>query len=313
MDEIGRGGLSCPLSLSQNDICQQRCESPTQQECSHKEIMSEITLVPQEYRKELVLEMNYNQEEVNDIHQSNNVKNATQERLQETSDEPDMCDNSCQTRESLFNPRSDNSDDILPYEEQNIEISHNSSNTPRRSRTGSYPKDPGSYSKRSFYHSNSIPAPTAVQDQCPKCRLALKEANNSSTSSRIPAPAGWSVHNSSNSPEHCNDYFGVDNDEPYQGHHILQPEIECDVRYGNICRKPIIGSGERYDSFLYDSGQKTSSTTMSSNCQNNSNTTRNYKIIPNSRHRAEAVIDVDSNRPFSIESTKSAPDVIATH
>jgi ribosomal protein L9 len=40
--------------------------------------------------------------DLSDIHQSNNVRNATQERLQVSSEEHETHDMECQTRESLF-------------------------------------------------------------------------------------------------------------------------------------------------------------------------------------------------------------------
>ncbi|KAF7988031.1 hypothetical protein HCN44_007525 [Aphidius gifuensis] len=289
LDEIGRSGLS------QTDICQQRCESPTQ-ECSHKDIIPEMTLVPQDYKKELVLEMNYENEETNDIHQCNNFKNATQERLQETNDEPDMCDNSCQTRESLFYPCNNNTDDILQYDNDNIDLSINNSN---------------SYKNENYYHCNSISSTKKNQEKCPRCRLTLIKPSVSNTNSHIPAPAGWSIHNSSDLSDNCDNYYQNDNDKNYHRHHTHDLKIDTHNKYDNICKKQIIGSGERYESFIFDCDKKKSDTTVSSNSHNSD--IRKYPITQNSHHRAEAVIDIDSNRPFSIESTKSAPDVIATH
>lgn len=147
--------------------------------------------------------------ELHDIHQSNNVRNATQERLQESIEEPEMRDNGCQTRESLFDP-------VMGQP---------------------------SFTTFGFRSDSGI-----IGTPCPKHNCLV-----------MPAPPGWQT-------------------EPQS---FLYPSNKTNSSCGYI------GAGERYDS------------------------SNSSSVDP--RYRAEAVIEMDQKRPFSIESTKSAPDVIATH
>ena len=84
-----------------------------------------------------------------------------------------------------------------------------------------------------------------------------------------------------------------------------------------VMRQRTMGSGENYG-FLYGADDKelsehtTSSGTSSQRSGVGAKPVRCPQVA-DSRFKTEAVIEVDQKRPFSIESTKSAPDVIATH
>ncbi|EZA61091.1 hypothetical protein X777_08303 [Ooceraea biroi] len=244
------------------------------------------TMITQEYTKDLVLEMAYNGGEITDIHQSNNVSNATQERLQESSEEPEMRDNCCQTRESLFEPRIP--DAVMPL------------------------------GFTTFGQQSA--------SQCSGCSPASRGRDGSMgvcpKHNPIPAPPGWATHESS-FPLPQQAQYPEQLDYPsYQRYQSPKPSREPSGVYRQspkFARQPTVGSGERYGSSMYGSGHGSSNTTSSTSQHSSSGTSSGKRqqgqlaTTADPRYRAEAVIEVDQRRPFSIESTKSAPDVIATH
>lgn len=263
--------------------------------------------------------MAYNTRDMHDIHQSNNVSNATQERLQESSDEPEMRDNSCQTRESLFETRIP--DNVMPVGFTTFGVrgpsSQNGTNhlhyhrhhhlhhqSPPQSRQTSQP------SQQSSEHSS--------QQQCSGCSPASRGRDGSMgicpKHNPIPAPPGWSTHEPGYSlPPHQGSAYPEPPDYPsYQRFQSPKPSRENSVyrQSPKLLRQGTIGSGERYGSSIYGSGHGSSN---ASSTQHSGTPKCPEQTTPDPRYRAEAVIEVDQRRPFSIESTKSAPDVIATH
>ncbi|KOC69097.1 hypothetical protein WH47_09654 [Habropoda laboriosa] len=277
LDELGRKATPCPISSSRTDIRDRGSGSPSLEVIPSKELLPPTTLIAQDYAKDLVLEMAYNTRDMNDIHQSNNVSNATQERLQETSDEPEMRDNSCQTRESLFEPRIP--DNVMGF-------------------TTTHSQQQGS--------------------QCSGCSPASRGRDGSMgicpKHNPIPAPPGWSTHESSYPLSmHQGSPYPEPPDYPsYQRFQSPKPSRENSAYRDSpkLLRQGTVGSGERYGNSIYGSGHGSGNTTST---QHSSTSKCPQQTTPDPRYRAEAVIEVDQRRPFSIESTKSAPDVIATH
>ncbi|XP_043271305.1 uncharacterized protein Neto [Venturia canescens] len=350
LDEIGRKTTPCPVSLSRTDLRDHGSESPSVEVDSSKELIP-TTMIAHEYTKELVLEMKYGTKEVNDIHQSNNVSNATQERLQESSEELEMCDSSCQTRESLFEPRIlDASITSAPFstfgyrrtsEGQNgVSPSHRV--TPQQSEERhqhyhhhhhQHPHPPSrkcSQHSHQSHPSNSPPSRHPVSEQCSVCLSSNSREGSLVICPKhnpIPAPPGWSLHDPP--------YPLLDDPRPpedvgcltYKRYQSPKPERTASNNRNHqqhqspvYTRQNTVGSGERYDSLIYGSARASSN--AASNTTSGSNVTGSggsqHSATPkyiqtDPRYRAEAVIEVDQKRPFSIESTKSAPDVIATH
>ncbi|EFN85188.1 hypothetical protein EAI_06382 [Harpegnathos saltator] len=273
LDELGRKPTPCPISTSRTDLHDRGSESPSLEVLPSKELMPPTTMIPQEYTKDLVLEMTYNANDITDIHQSNNVSNATQERLQESSEEPEMRDNCCQTRESLFEPRMP--DAVAPLGFTTFGCSGCSPAS--RGRDGS-------------------------MGICPK-------------HNPIPAPPGWSTHESSYPlPIPQPGQYPEQLDYPsYQRFQSPKPSREPSVyqQSPKLTRQTTVGSGERYGSSMYGSGHGSSNTTTSSSQHSAGTPKRQPQAAADPRYRAEAVIEVDQRRPFSIESTKSAPDSVA--
>lgn len=271
--------------------------------------------------------MAYNTRDMNDIHQSNNVSNATQERLQESSEEPEMRDNSCQTRESLFEarisdngvplgfttfgvrgPSSQNGTNHL-HHHRHHHLHHHQS--PPQSRQSSLP------SQHSASQQCSEQSSQQVASQCSGCSPASRGRDGSMgicpKHNPIPAPPGWSTHES-NYPSalHQGTPYPEPPDYPsYQRFQSPKPSRENSAyrQSPKLLRQGTAGSGERYGSSIYGSGHGSSNTSSAQH----SGTPKCSQTTPDPRYRAEAVIEVDQRRPFSIESTKSAPDVIATH
>ncbi|XP_076239143.1 neuropilin and tolloid-like [Calliopsis andreniformis] len=318
LDELGRKATPCPISSSRTDIRDRGSESPSLEVVPSKELLPPTTLISHEYTKELVLEMSYGTKDINDIHQSNNVSNATQERLQETSEEPEMRDNSCQTRESLFEPRL--SDASMPlgfttfgvrgpssqngtnhmHHHRHHHLHHHQSST--QSRQSSVP----------LQHSTS----SEHTSQCSGCSPASRGRDGSMgicpKHNPIPAPPGWSSHEVTYSAHQGSSYPEPPEYPSYQRFQSPKPSRENSAYHESpkLTRQGTIGSGERYGSSIYGSGLPSSNTPSS---QHSSTPKCPQQATPEQRYRAEAVIEVDQRRPFSIESTKSAPDVIATH
>ncbi|XP_031842369.1 neuropilin and tolloid-like [Nomia melanderi] len=317
LDELGRKATPCPISSSRTDIGDRGSESPSLEVVPSKELLPPTTLIAQDYTKELVLEMAYNTRDMNDIHQSNNVSNATQERLQESNDEPEMRDSSCQTRESLFEmplgfttfgvrgPGSQNGTNHLHHHRHHHLHHHQSPSNSRQSSQLSQQQS----SEHSPEHSTS---------QCSGCSPASRGRDGSMgicpKHNPIPAPPGWSTHESSYPlPLHQGSPFKEPPDYPsYQRFQSPQPNRENSAyrQSPKLVRQATVGSGERYGSSLYGSGAGSGNTP---NSQHSSTPKSTQQTTPDPRYRAEAVIEIDQRRPFSIESTKSAPDVIATH
>lgn len=296
--------------------------------------MPPTTMISQEYTKDLVLDIAYNAGDITDIHQSNNVSNATQERLQESSEEPEMRDNSCQTRESLFEPRILDAMASIGFTTFGVRApsSQNGTNfhhhyhhhhqqqqqSPQRSHLesaqSSQPSSqPSTQTSQHSSHQQSI-------SQCSGCSPASRGRDGSMgvcpKHNPIPAPPGWSMHESSYPPSMPQvAQYPEQLDYPsYQRYQSPKPGRDVGGVYRQspkFARQPTVGSGERYGS-VYGSGHGSSNTTSSTSQHSSGNTpTKRQPVDP--RYRAEAVIEVDQRRPFSIESTKSAPDVIATH
>jgi len=278
--------------------------------------------------------MTYNTSEITDIHQSNNVSNATQERLQESNEEPEMRDNCCQTRESLFESRIP--DAVMPLGFTTFGVrppsSQNGTNhllhhhhyhqpqqqSPQRSH-------PSIQSSQSSLQLSQPGSQQQIVSQCSGCSPASRGRDGSMgvcpKHNPIPAPPGWSTHES-NYPlsQQAIAQYPEQLDYPsYQRYQSPKASREPSGVYRQspkFVRQPTVGSGERYGSSIYGSGH--GSNTTSSVSQHSSSGTSSAKRqqghpAADPRYRAEAVIEVDQRRPFSIESTKSAPDVIATH
>lgn len=296
-------------------------------------------MIPQEYTKELVLEMTYNASDITDIHQSNNVSNATQERLQESSEEPEMRDNCCQTRESLFEPRIP--DAVMPLGFTTFGVrapsSQNGTNlhhhhhhyhhrqqlqqSPQQSHQSAQSSQPSSQSSQQSSQQHSV-------SQCSGCSPASRGRDGSMgicpKHNPIPAPPGWSSHEPNYPvPVPQTAQYPEQLDYPsYQKFHSPKPSREPSIGAyrqsidkTKFIRQDTLGSGERYGSSMYGSGHGSSNNTSSTSQHSSGNTPTKRQPQPtlDPRYRAEAVIEVDQRRPFSIESTKSAPDVIATH
>ncbi|KAL6434961.1 hypothetical protein ACFW04_005250 [Cataglyphis niger] len=327
LDELGRKSTPCPISSSRTDLRERDSESPSLEVLPSKELMPPTTMISQEYTKDLVLEIGYNTGDITDIHQSNNVSNATQERLQESSEEPEMRDNSCQTRESLFEPRildamgfttfgvrapsSQNGTNLHHHyhhhhQQQQLTPTHLTENI-QSSQPSSQPSS--QTSQHSLQQSMS---------QCSGCSPASRGQDGSMgicpKHNPIPAPPGWSMHESSyplSVPQVAQ--YPEQLDYPsYQRYQSPKPGRDPYRQSPKFTRQPTVGSGERYGSSVYGSGHGSSNTT-SSTSQHSSTPSKRQPQPVDPRYRAEAVIEVDQRRPFSIESTKSAPDVIATH
>ncbi|KAG7213649.1 hypothetical protein KM043_002895 [Ampulex compressa] len=263
LDELGRKSTPCPISSSRTDIRDRGSESPSLEVVPSKELLPPTTLIAQEYTKDLVMEMTYNARDMNDIHQSNNVSNATQERLQECSEEPEMRDNSCQTRESLFEPRappspmgfttfgvrgpsSQNGTNYLHHHR------HHHHHHPQQS-----PQDSQQSSQQSSEHSSQ-----QQTSQCSGCSPASRGRDGSMgvcpKHNPIPAPPGWSTHESS---YHQSSPYPEPLDYPsYQ--RFPSPKHAREA-YGQSGRQATVGSGERYGSSIYGSGHASSNATSS--------------------------------------------------
>ncbi|XP_018351264.1 PREDICTED: uncharacterized protein LOC108753835 isoform X2 [Trachymyrmex septentrionalis] len=334
LDELGRKSTPCPISVSTTDLHDHGSESPSLEVLPSKELMPLTTMIPQEYTKDLVLEMTYNASDIIDIHQSNNVSNATQERLQESSEEPEMRDNCCQTRESLFESRIP--DAMVPYgfttfgvrapSSQNGTNHHHHHFHLHRQQSQQSPQQ-SHQSVQSSQTSSQSPQQSSQQQnisQCSGCSPASRGRDGSMgicpKHNPIPAPPGWSTHESSYPlPVPQAAQYPEQLDYPsYQKFQSPKPSRESSSVYRQspkFIRQATLGSGERYGSSIYGSGHGSSNTTSSTSQHSSGNTPTKRQPQPtlDPRYRAEAVIEVDQRRPFSIESTKSAPDVIATH
>ncbi|XP_063974553.1 uncharacterized protein LOC135161167 [Diachasmimorpha longicaudata] len=311
LDEIGRKSTPCPISVSHTDLRQHPTDTPSLEIDSSKDLIPTATIIAHEYTKDLVLEMKYNTKDIIDIHQSNNVSNATQERLQETTEEPQMCDNSCQTRESLFDPRIP--DPVIP----SPAFSTFGYNSVSNSRNGVYPGVRQSSRNRTYNSPQHNHGSTSKHSSvCSNCSPASRGRDASGTicprHAPIPAPPGWSVHDPPYPaviPIHPEDPEYL----TYQRYQSPKPERDVKVYQPGIVKQRTIGSGEKYGSFLYGSERESSNTASNTNTSSSQHSGTPRCPVPDPRYRAEAVIEVDQRRPFSIESTKSAPDVIATH
>ncbi|XP_046472716.1 uncharacterized protein Neto [Neodiprion pinetum] len=267
LDEIGRKTTPCPLSSTRVDSCDHRgsSESPSLEVAPSKELLppptttttttgSSCALMGHDYTRELLArEADYSAMEINDIHRSNNASNATQERLQESSEEPETRDNACQTRESLF--------DGVPI--------------PRRTTSGSH---------------------------CSGCGCGPSAACARHSALIPPPPHGWSLHDPRfpEPPDYLCSYQRFQSPKPGNREPFHSP--------GKFSRQSTLDSGTTGTT----AGSQHSSGSAPSN-QTTAGTPTSRRNDP--RYRAEAVIELPEleRRPFSIESTKSAPDVIATH
>lgn len=324
LDEIGRQATPCPVSATRTEIGDIESESPSIEGVTTKELLTPSTIIAHEYTKELVMEMHYDPKnrndineinDYNDIHQSNNVSNATQERLQESSEEPETRDNACQTRESLFE-----------YRTPDTYVKPSFTTFGFRA-----PSSQNGSAHQHIYHQSS-PTKSISSKQsslrshkCSGCSPGSKGREESiivcPKHSVVPAPPGWSHYDPPYPPD---SQYPDPLDFTYQRY--PSPKNNRDPSLSQSPKRHhIAGSGERYGSILGSArgsiigpgvisapGSMTGSGHGSSNT-NSSNNSGTPKRIGESRYKAEAVIEVDQKRPFSIESTKSAPDVIATH
>ncbi|XP_034950672.1 uncharacterized protein Neto [Chelonus insularis] len=314
LDEIGRKATPCPISSTQTDIRQRSSESPSLEIDSSKELIPPTTLIAQEYTKELVLEMNYGTTEINDIHQSNNVSNATQERLQESTEEPEMCDSSCQTRESLFDPRI--VDPGIPSPAFSTFGYRSATNSQNGVSTSSRKSSQGQLSRQSpkqiSLNSSGVRRPS---EQCSICSSTVRQDSGNGICPKhtpIPAPPGWSVHEPPYSPVLTSGGYTESDYPSYQRYQSPKPErVAKNYQESSLVRQATVGSSEKYGGSSYGSGRGSNNTASNAHSSPHSGTPKYSPSDP--RYRAEAVIEVDQKRPFSIESTKSAPDVIATH
>ncbi|XP_011690828.1 PREDICTED: uncharacterized protein LOC105451836 [Wasmannia auropunctata] len=335
LDELGRKSTPCPISVSTTDLHDHGSESPSLEVLPSKELMPPTTMIPQEYTKDLVLEMTYNASDITDIHQSNNVSNATQERLQESSEEPEMRDNCCQTRESLFEPRI--SDTMVPaigfttfgvrapssQNGTNFHSHHHHHHLHRQqSQQSPQQSHQSAQSSQPSLQSSQPSSQQQIISQCSGCSPASRGRDGSMgicpKHNPIPAPPGWSTHESSYPLPQVAQYPEQLDYPSYQRFQSPKPGRESSGVYRQspkFLRQATVGSGERYGSSTYGSGHGSSNTTSSTSQHSSGNTPTKRQPQPplDPRYRAEAVIELDQRRPFSIESTKSAPDVIATH
>ncbi|XP_020286110.1 uncharacterized protein LOC109855858 [Pseudomyrmex gracilis] len=336
LDELGRKSTSCPISTSRTDLRDHGSESPSLEVLPSKELMPPTTMIPQEYTKDLVLEMTYNAGDITDIHQSNNVSNATQERLQESSEEPETRDNCCQTRESLFEPRLSDTPMQLGFTTFGVRApsAQNGTNFHHHHHYHHHHQPHSQTSQQSSHPSGQSSQPSSQSSQPGSQPQSISQCSGCSPASRgrdgsmgicpkhnpIPAPPGWSTHESSYpiSASQTVQYPEQLDYPSYQRFQSPKPSRDSSGVYRqspNLIRQPTVGSGERYGSSMYGSRHGSSNNTSSTSQQSSGNTPtkRQPQPTPDPRYRAEAVIEVDQRRPFSIESTKSAPDVIVTH
>lgn len=326
LDEIGRQTTPCPVSATRTEIGDIESESPSIEGVTTKELLTPSSIIAHEYTKELVMEMHYDAKnrndineinDYNDIHQSNNVSNATQERLQESSEEPETRDNACQTRESLFEYRTP--DTYIKPSFTTFGFRAPSSQN-------------GSSNQHIYHQSSPVKSISSKQSslrsqpshKCTGCSPASRGREESVTScprhSVVPAPPGWSHYDHPHPPVISDSQYPDPLDFTYQRY--PSPKFSRDPSLSQSPKRHhIAGSGERYGSILGSThgsivGPGPGSITHSGHGSSNTNSSNNSgtpKLIGESRYKAEAVIEVDQKRPFSIESTKSAPDVIATH
>ncbi|XP_032672577.1 uncharacterized protein LOC116844734 isoform X2 [Odontomachus brunneus] len=327
LDELGRKSTPCPISTSRTDLHDRGSESPSLEVLPSKELMPPTTMIPQEYTKDLVLEMAYNAGDITDIHQSNNVSNATQERLQETSEEPEMRDNCCQTRESLFEPRMPDAVAPLGFTTFGVRAPSSQNGTNHHHYHHHHHHHQQQQSPQRSHQTAQLSQSSSQQSsqqqisQCSGCSPASRGRDGSMgicpKHNPIPAPPGWSTHESSYPlPISQPGQYPEQLDYPsYQRFQSPKPSREPSVyrQSPKLTRQITVGSGERYGSSMYGSGHGSSNTTTSSSQHSASIPKGQPQPASDPRYRAEAVIEVDQRRPFSIESTKSAPDVIATH
>ncbi|XP_076174529.1 neuropilin and tolloid-like [Ptiloglossa arizonensis] len=328
LDELGRKATPCPISSSRTDIGDRGSDSPSLEVVPSKELLPPTTLIAQEYTKDLVLEMGYGTRDMNDIHQSNNVSNATQERLQESNEEPEMRDNSCQTRESLFESRIQEngmSPGFTTFGVRGPSVSQNGTNHLHHHRhhhlhhhqSPLHSRQSSQTSQQSAQQSAEQSPGQQPSSQCSGCSPASRGRDGSMgvcpKHNPIPAPPGWSSHEPSYPlPMHHGSPYSDPPDYPsYQRYQSPKPSRENSAyrQSPKLLRQATVGSGERYAS-IYGSGHGSSNT---SSTQHSVTPKCPQQTAHDPRYRAEAVIEVDQRRPFSIESTKSAPDVIATH
>ena len=103
LDELGRKSTPCPMNEPCTEIGNSEhhhgSESPSLEVISNpKELLTPVSIIDRDYERE----RSKHSVDINDIYQSNNVHNATQERLQESNEERETRDMECQTRESIF-------------------------------------------------------------------------------------------------------------------------------------------------------------------------------------------------------------------
>lgn len=145
-----------------------------------------------------------------------------------------------------------------------------------------------------------IPPPPPAVDQS---RYSVVESPPSDLCFRhsltpiVPAPHGWSYHES---------VCGSDESAPPSER--ISPHVP---------RQRTVGSGENYG-FIYGDEEsagenRTPASSAASSLRSSMAKPVKCPQVTDSCFKTEAVIEVDRQRGFSMESTKSAPDVIATH
>ncbi|KAI4498570.1 hypothetical protein M0802_006276 [Mischocyttarus mexicanus] len=330
LDELGRKSTPRPLSASRTDIRDRSSESPSLEVVPSKELLPPSTVIPEEYTVAYNNKITYNGRDMNDIHQSNNVSNATQERLQESNEEPEMRDNSCQTRESLFEPRLSDTVVTPAFTTFGFRGSQNGTNYHRhhhhhhhhhpQSPQKSHPSP--SLSHQSSQQSSQQNSHQQASSQCSGCSPASRGRDGSMgvcpKHNPIPAPPGWSSHELSYPPQHQSGQYQEVTDYPtYQRFQSPKPTGECGTYHQSpkFVRQNTVGSGERYGSSVYGSGQSSAqisghgssnvtsstqhSTSSKSQQQQQQQQIQQQQVPSDPRYKAEAVIEIDQRRPFT--------------
>ncbi|XP_023248127.1 uncharacterized protein LOC106641909 [Copidosoma floridanum] len=373
LDELGRKMTPCSIldgcTELGGDVHRHGSETPSLEILAHpKELVSPMASIDRDYVRERSVGLSV---DLSDIHQSNNVSNATQERLQESSEERETREMGCQTRESIFDsglilkpsahpafttfgiqtttPLTASRKPSLDY--------HPTHHYHHHAHPHYHPHHQASYHQH-HHHSNDTeigtppeklePISPHVSQRCSVCHPSavprtLDLCPRHSLTPIVPAPPGWSAHESVYTAEDLSSLQRLQIQQPQSsssGGSPVKLTTEPEREHSNslsssrpsprfsIQRQKTVGSGEHYG-FIYgheerdkerhclverekEAGDYTGSSGNSSQRSMGAKPVRCPQVL-DSRFKTEAVIEVDQKRPFSIESTKSAPDVIATH
>ncbi|KAL7295305.1 hypothetical protein TKK_0011339 [Trichogramma kaykai] len=272
--------------------------------------------------------------DLSDIHQSNNVSNATQERRSKVVGSRETRDMECQTRESIFE-----SGLVLKPIAHPVftTFGFNNSAEPQRSSmergADSTSRRDGPESPRAYKLASREPSPVAAVPppppppptsyQCPVYDPPTELCFRHSLTPIVPAPHGWSAHESNYSSDELASLQRAATAESPGPASISSGSESATAgppsTVFGLVRQRTLGSGEHYG-FIYGRDGSTverGSLSTSASGSHRSGLVKPVKCpqVTDSQFKTEAVIEIDQRqqRPFSIESTKSAPDVIATH